>query len=127
MYTGESHPANPSPYHPANPTLPHPAQIVIGYIGDRPAMNSLTLYAVLTAVAGIATTCMPLTTSYGQLAAVCSAYGAFISANYSLTTIILVDLVGMSRLTSAYGVVMFSQGIANLVGPPAAGYTLLTS
>ena len=72
-------------------------------------------------MAGICSSLVPLTTGYGQLTAVCLAYGVFISANYSLTTIILVDVVGMSRLTSAYGILMLAQGLANLVGPPIAG------
>ena len=48
-------------------------------------------------------------------------YGFFISANYALTTIIIVNLFGMSKLTNAYGIIMLAQGASNLVGPPFAG------
>ena len=47
--------------------------------------------------------------------------GFFISGNYALTTIILVELLGMEKLTNAYGLIMLGEGISNLIGPPIAG------
>lgn len=46
----------------------------------------------------------------------------FIAANYALTSIILVELISLERFTNAYGLLLLVQGIANLVGPPLAGY-----
>lgn len=46
----------------------------------------------------------------------------FIAANYSLTSIILVELITLERFTNAYGLLLLVQGIANLVGPPLAGW-----
>lgn len=48
-------------------------------------------------------------------------FGFFIAANYSLTSIILVQLVQLDRFTNAYGLLLLVQGIANLIGPPLAG------
>lgn len=76
--------------------------------------------------AGILTTLVPMMTSYWALATYCGSFGFLISANYALTTIILVDLLGMSKLTNAYGVVMFSEGVGNLLGPPIAGEKYIT-
>ncbi|CAE1274350.1 Monocarboxylate transporter 14 [Acanthosepion pharaonis] len=42
-------------------------------------------------------------------------------ANNSLCTILLVDYLGLDNLTSAYGLMLLYQGIANLLGPPVAG------
>jgi len=64
---------------------------------------------------------MPLVTSFPALAAANALFGLFVSANYALTTVILIELVGFDRLTNAVGIVSFAQGIANLVGPPLAG------
>ena len=96
-------------------------QIVIGYLGDRPKVNTLHLYNVLTSIAGIATILLPLIPSYFGLCFYSAVFGFFISGNYALTTIILVDLLGMEKLTNAYGVIMLAEGISNLVGPPVAG------
>ncbi len=99
-------------------------QIVIGYIGDRPGINTLQLYSALTTVAGVATLLVPLFSTFLGLAIYSGAFGFFISANYALTTIILVDLLGMEKLTNAYGLVMLAEGISNLIGPPLAGKTM---
>ena len=96
-------------------------QIVIGYLGDRPRVNTLHLYNLLTSTAGIATMLVPLMPTYVMLSLYSGAFGFFISGNYALTTIILVDLLGMEKLTNAYGLIMLGEGISNLIGPPIAG------
>ena len=75
----------------------------------------------MTSLAGLATLIIPLVTSFPALAAVNAAFGLFVSANFALVTVILVQLVGVDRLTDAFGIVSFAQGIANLFGPPLAG------
>lgn len=49
-------------------------------------------------------------------------FGLFIAANYALTSVILVELISLERFTNAYGLLLLVQGIANLVGPPLAGW-----
>lgn len=49
-------------------------------------------------------------------------FGLFIAANYALTSIILVELITLDRFTNAYGLLLLVQGIANLIGPPLAGW-----
>lgn len=49
-------------------------------------------------------------------------FGLFIAANYALTSIILVELISLERFTNAYGLLLLVQGIANLIGPPLAGW-----
>jgi len=93
----------------------------MGYVGDRPEVNTLHFYVAMTAIAGIATLLVPAITSFISLAVYCSMFGFFISANYALTTIILVSLLGIDRLTNAFGLVSMAGGIAILVGPPLAG------
>lgn len=38
-----------------------------------------------------------------------------------LTSVILVDLLGLDRLTNAFGLLLLFQGIASFLGPPIAG------
>jgi MFS transporter, MCT family, solute carrier family 16 (monocarboxylic acid transporters), member 14 len=99
-------------------------KIIMGYVGDHPRVDTLIFCCVTTSIAGAATLFVPLLAIYPLLATYCGLYGFFISANYALTTIILVDLLGMKRLTNAFGFVSFSEGIANLIGPPVAGCRL---
>lgn len=71
---------------------------------------------------GIATSLIPLVDgNYYALCSVAGAFGIFIAANYSLTSIILVEVITLERFTNAYGLLLLVQGIANLMGPPLAG------
>jgi hypothetical protein len=38
-----------------------------------------------------------------------------------LTSVILVDLLGLENLTNAFGLLLLFQGIASIVGPPVGG------
>ncbi|CAN7997690.1 unnamed protein product, partial [Ixodes hexagonus] len=44
--------------------------------------------------------------------------GAFVS----LTSVILVDILGLERLTNAFGLLLLFEGVACLVGPPMTGW-----
>lgn len=50
-----------------------------------------------------------------------SVFGFTIGAYVGLTSVILVDLLGLEKLTNAFGILLLFQGIASLVGPPLAG------
>ena len=50
--------------------------------------------------------------------------GLSVSAYVSLTSIILVDLLGLDALTSAFGLLVSFRGVASIVGPPLAGLTI---
>jgi len=77
---------------------------------------------------GAVTAMIPIVINYYYtLCAISGAFGLFIAANYSLTSIILVELITLERFTNAYGLLLLVQGIANLMGPPLAGKSLIIS
>lgn len=57
---------------------------------------------------------------YG-LAIYATLFGFTIGAYVGLTSVVLVDLLGLERLTNAFGLLLLFQGIASLIGPPFAG------
>lgn len=73
------------------------------------------------ALCGAVVALIPILKSYEALCVVSGAFGLFIAANYSLTSIILVELITLERFTNAYGLLLLVQGVANLIGPPLAG------
>ncbi|XP_055677444.1 uncharacterized protein LOC129786435 [Lutzomyia longipalpis] len=97
-------------------------EICLGWIGDRKWVNPTLVYALCMALCGAVVGLVPLLQSYQALSAISGAFGLFIAANYSLTSIILVELITLERFTNAYGLLLLVQGIANLVGPPLAGW-----
>ena len=40
----------------------------------------------------------------------------------TLTSIVLVDLLGIEKLNASFGMTMVAQGAAVFIGPPLAGY-----
>ncbi|XP_052125590.1 monocarboxylate transporter 14-like isoform X3 [Frankliniella occidentalis] len=99
-------------------------EIVLGWMGDRPWANPGLVYAGCMGGCGLVVALIPSLTvySYRLLSVVSGGFGLLIAANYSLTSIILVELISIERFTNAYGLLLLVQGIANLVGPPMAGY-----
>lgn len=45
----------------------------------------------------------------------------FLGALVGLTSVILVDLLGIEKLTNAFGLLLLFQGIGSFIGPPIAG------
>lgn len=48
-------------------------------------------------------------------------FGLFFASNLSFTPGILVEIVPLERFTIAYGLILMSQGIGHLIGPPLGG------
>ena len=59
--------------------------------------------------------------SYYVFVTYCFLFGLTISSYVCLTSVVLVDLVGLERLTNGLGLLFFIQGVATFVGPPLAG------
>ncbi|CAF4823244.1 unnamed protein product [Pieris macdunnoughi] len=97
-------------------------EILLGWVGDWECVNPSIVYAGCMVLCGAVTLIMPLLTSYLSMAAASGAFGAFIAANYSLTSIILVEQITLEKFTNAYGLLLLIQGVANLVGPSFAGW-----
>lgn len=98
-------------------------EIILGWAGDRAWVNASLVYATCMGFCGAVTALIPLVVhNYYGLCAIAGFFGLFIAANYSLTSIILVEIITLERFTNAYGLLLLVQGIANLVGPPLAGW-----
>uniref|UniRef100_A0A1I8GZD2 MFS domain-containing protein n=2 Tax=Macrostomum lignano TaxID=282301 RepID=A0A1I8GZD2_9PLAT len=97
-------------------------QIAIGVIADHPRVNATLLYSLCIGLAGLSNSLIPLCASLSALIVYGLSFGFLISANFALGSILLIDRFGLERFTSAYGVMLFVQGLASLFGPPAIGY-----
>ncbi|KAF5279281.1 hypothetical protein FQR65_LT15440 [Abscondita terminalis] len=104
-------------------------RIVLGYISDNPKINRLWIYNICLTVCGLATALSAFCLDFYSLAVYGSVFGFTIGAYVGLTSVILVDLLGLEKLTNAFGLLLLFQGIASLIGPPIAGelYDLLQS
>ena len=48
----------------------------------------------------------------------CAVFGITSGAYVGLTSVVLVDLLGLDKLTNAFGLLLLFQGIASVMGPP---------
>jgi ABC-type uncharacterized transport system permease subunit len=58
---------------------------------------------------------------YASQAFYCAVFGVTSGAYVGLTSVVLVDLLGLDRLTNAFGLLLLFQGIASVLGPPIIG------
>jgi MFS transporter, MCT family, solute carrier family 16 (monocarboxylic acid transporters), member 14 len=89
--------------------------------GKDRARNRLWIYNLTLVLCGLVSCLVFRFTSYWAFVSYCFFFGFTISSYVCLTSVVLVDLVGVDRLTNAFGLLLFIQGIATFVGPPMAG------
>ncbi|KZS15182.1 Monocarboxylate transporter [Daphnia magna] len=96
--------------------------IIVGYLGDRSWANPTWIYSASMLLCGLATAVVPLLPGSPWLEIAAGLFGLSIAANYSLVSAILVELISLERFVNAYGLLLLFQGVANLIGPPLAGW-----
>ncbi|XP_065343615.1 monocarboxylate transporter 12-B [Cloeon dipterum] len=97
-------------------------RIILGYLSDKPWVNRLQVYNWCLTICGISTMASVLCYDFTTLVLYTCVWGFTIGAYVGLTSVILVDLLGLEMLTNAFGVLLLFQGIASLLGPPIAGW-----
>lgn len=96
-------------------------QLVLGYLGDSKALSTTGLYAICITFLGLITLLVPVFTIYPTLCFFSAVFGFFVSVTYALQMIVVVEIVGITKATNAFGLVQLSQGISTLLGTPVAG------
>lgn len=97
------------------------ARILCGYVADFPSVDALFMNNICLVLGTISVAATPLCSNYTGYLIVALVFGVAIAGYISLTSIILVDLLGLDRLTNAFGLLILFRGAATLVGSPLAG------
>ncbi|XP_057665765.1 monocarboxylate transporter 2-like [Diorhabda carinulata] len=96
-------------------------RIGVGFIADFPSVNNLLVNNICLVMGAVSVALMPLCPNFTTLA-VASLFFGFATAGYmSLTSIILVEYLGLDKLTNAFGMLMMFRGVAAAIGSPIAG------
>ncbi|VDM92411.1 unnamed protein product, partial [Onchocerca ochengi] len=105
-------------------------RILVGIISDRKlpckygkntARNRLWIYISSLSICGLLTAGVFFCDSYITLATYSGLFGLMLSSYVCLTSVLLVDLIGIEKLTNAFGLILLFQGIGTIVGPPISG------
>ncbi|XP_070201574.1 monocarboxylate transporter 5-like [Littorina saxatilis] len=97
------------------------SRVVVGFVSDQPWADCLIINNVALIVAGVSTCFVPFLEAYSLFAAYTFIFGTSIAIFVSLRSIIMVELMGLEKLTNAFGLVIMCQGISSFVGAPIAG------
>ncbi|GFU52572.1 monocarboxylate transporter 13 [Nephila pilipes] len=96
-------------------------RLLFGWIADRPGVSALLVNNVSIVLTGLCVFCLPFCTTYTTIVIDCVLFGLFVSAYICLTSIILVELLGLDKLTNAFGLLSLFRGGSCMLGPPIAG------
>ncbi|XP_055032615.2 monocarboxylate transporter 9b isoform X2 [Misgurnus anguillicaudatus] len=96
-------------------------KLLLGIVMDIRWMNSIFLYVFTLLGTGLALLVIPVTKNYAGLQVISAVLG-FCSGNWSVIPYMTTKVVGMDRLTEAYGILMFFSGFSIMLGPPIAGW-----
>ncbi|XP_074652406.1 monocarboxylate transporter 12-like [Tubulanus polymorphus] len=96
-------------------------RVVSGWVSDQPWADCLLINNVALVIGGVATVLVPFCVNYPLLTVYACVFGMCIAAFVSLRSIIMVELMGLEKLTSAFGLVTLCQGLSTFIGAPIAG------
>ncbi|XP_012243794.1 monocarboxylate transporter 10 isoform X1 [Bombus vosnesenskii] len=96
-------------------------RVVCGLASSLPGVNALVVNNIFISAAGLFTIFSGLSLSKGYQFFYAAGFGTSISVFASLRSILVVDLLGLEKLTNAFGLLLLFQGVAAAVGAPLAG------
>lgn len=97
------------------------ARIVCGWLSSLQGISALQLNNIFITAGGIATMFSGMFMSvFSQWVYTCI-FGLTCACFSALRSIIVVDLLGLEKLTNAFGILLLFQGIAAIFGSPLAG------
>lgn len=96
--------------------------VALGWAGDQPWVNVTKTYAGCLIICGATVAVYPLfITNYWALTVNSTFFGLTVASAYSYMPMILMELMPIENFTVAYGLILLTQGIGHLVGPPIGG------
>ncbi|XP_075722136.1 monocarboxylate transporter 13-like [Rhipicephalus microplus] len=96
-------------------------RVAIGAASDRVRKYRVWIFIACIMVCGLSTVLSVLCRTYTELQVYAATYGAAGGGFITLSSVVVVDMVGLDRLTNAYGLCLLCLGVAALIGPPLNG------
>lgn len=97
------------------------ARLAVGFVSDKSWADCLLINNIALIIAGGTTAFVPFYKLYGILITYSILFGIGIAAFVSLRSIIMVELMGIEKLSSSFGLVVLCQGMSSFLGPPVTG------
>ncbi|XP_016840676.1 monocarboxylate transporter 14 isoform X2 [Nasonia vitripennis] len=96
-------------------------RVALGFVSSLPGVDALLVNNVFITLSGLLTIFSGLSLAQGYQFFYAASFGLCVSVFASLRSILVVDLVGLERLTNAFGLLLLFQGLGATMGAPVAG------
>ena len=96
-------------------------RILCGFVADFAWVDSLCVINISFLLSAACVFTFPFLSSFTEFVILSLIFGVCIASLVTLTSIVLVDVLGLPRLTSAFGLLTMFRGLATMMGPPLAG------
>ncbi|ESO11891.1 hypothetical protein HELRODRAFT_185246 [Helobdella robusta] len=97
-------------------------RLLSGTLANIPRLNTLLMHNVAVTLAGVMCLLNTFFTSFATICIFAVVFGFCVATWISVTPPILCNLLGLEKLTNAFGVLVMIRGIATLIGTPMAGF-----
>ncbi|EFO25872.2 hypothetical protein LOAG_02612 [Loa loa] len=100
------------------------SMLFCGIVADwnRTSQYIIQMYGIFITLAGLCVALTPFATSYVRLMTLCIGFGFFISANYTLASVITLQILCLYDFQTGYGILCLVEGLGNLIGPALIGF-----
>ncbi|KAL3871116.1 hypothetical protein ACJMK2_039135 [Sinanodonta woodiana] len=99
-------------------------KVLAGFILDLNSIKKyrLLIYNGIMIVVGTVSLLIPSISTFTGFALLCAFYGIMIGAYISQKSIVIIDILGVDKMTSSLGLLLWFQGVGTLAGPPLSGF-----
>ncbi|KAK3925719.1 Monocarboxylate transporter 12-B [Frankliniella fusca] len=97
------------------------ARVACGVLSSMPGVNALLINNVSLTLGGVGTVISGLSLATAYQFSYTTVFGIAIACFASLRSILIVELLGLDKLTNAFGLLLLFQGVAACMGTPIAG------
>ena len=97
------------------------SKLVTGKFSDMKCVDSFMVSNIYVLMSGVSVSLLTFCTLY-QHFVVMIAFCGFFMTFFMLRSIVLVELVGLENLTSAYSLISLFDGIGSIIGAPISGF-----
>ena len=105
------------------------ARIIMSVILDLKKVKPyrLYIYNVVVFLTGITSLLFPAMKTFLHFTIMCCLYGILSGTYISQKSVVIVDILGIEKLSSSFGLLLMFQGVGSFIGPPVGGeYYYLT-
>ena len=96
-------------------------RLIFGALGDIKCFSTIALNSFSFFISGLALYAFPFCSTYLHFQFAGAFYGFAFSGLCAMTTVMLVEIVGLDKLTSAMGMLVLLRGSTATFGPPLGG------